>query len=89
MILGKEEVKVMTEAALRYTKQFKIEHLLKKNPYELSGGERVVENSFIRRLSEEWQICKNITADCPAKKVRRQSAVCIVLTDIIIFLSLA
>ena len=89
MILDKEEVKVMTEAALRYTKQFQIEHLLKKNPYELSGGERVVENSFIRRLSEEWQICNNITADCPAKKVRRQSAVCIVLTDIIIFLSLA
>lgn len=40
MILGKEEVKVMTEAALRYAKQFQIEHLLKKNPYELSGGEK-------------------------------------------------
>lgn len=85
MILGKEKAKVMTEAALRYTKQFQIEHLLKKNPYELSGGERVVENSFIRRLSEEWQIYKKITADCLAKKVRRQSAVCIVLTDIIFF----
>lgn len=32
MILGKEKAKVMTEAALRYTKQFQIEHLLKKNP---------------------------------------------------------
>lgn len=40
MILGKEKAKVMTEAALRYTKQFQIEHLLKKNPYELSGGEK-------------------------------------------------
>ena len=40
MILGKEDVKVMTEAALRYAKQFQIEHLLKKNPYELSGGEK-------------------------------------------------
>lgn len=40
MILGKEEVKVMTEAALRYAKQFQIEHLLKKSPYELSGGEK-------------------------------------------------
>ena len=30
----------MTEAALRYAKQFQIEHLLKKNPYELSGGEK-------------------------------------------------
>lgn len=40
IILGKEEVKVMTEAALRYAKQFQIEHLLKKNPYELSGGEK-------------------------------------------------
>lgn len=40
IILGKEEVKVMTEAALRYAKQFQIEHLLKKSPYELSGGEK-------------------------------------------------
>lgn len=40
MILGKEDVKVMTEVALRYAKQFQIEHLLKKNPYELSGGEK-------------------------------------------------
>lgn len=40
MILGKEEVKVMTEVALRYAKQFQIEHLLKKSPYELSGGEK-------------------------------------------------
>ena len=23
----------------KYTEQFQIEHLLKKNPYELSGGE--------------------------------------------------
>lgn len=40
MILGKEDVKAMTEASLRYAKQFQIEHLLKKNPYELSGGEK-------------------------------------------------
>ena len=89
MILGQEDAQKMMDSAKAYAEKFQIDHLLNKNPYELSGGERVVENSFIRRLSEEWQICKNITADCPAKKVRRQSAVCIVLTDIIIFLSLA
>lgn len=40
MILGKEKVEVMTEAARKYAKQFQIDHLLKKNPYELSGGEK-------------------------------------------------
>ncbi len=40
MILGKEKVEVMTEAARKYAEQFQIDHLLKKNPYELSGGEK-------------------------------------------------
>ena len=30
----------MTEAARQYAEQFQILHLLKKNPYELSGGEK-------------------------------------------------
>ena len=40
MILGKEKVDVMTKAAKKYADQFEITHLLKKNPYELSGGEK-------------------------------------------------
>ena len=40
MILGKESVDVMTKAAAKYAEQFEISHLLKKNPYELSGGEK-------------------------------------------------
>ena len=40
MILGKEKVHVMTKAAKKYADQFEITHLLKKNPYELSGGEK-------------------------------------------------
>ena len=40
MILGKENVEVMTKAAAKYAEQFEISHLLKKNPYELSGGEK-------------------------------------------------
>lgn len=40
MILGKEKVDVMTAAAQKYAEQFQISHLLKKNPYELSGGEK-------------------------------------------------
>lgn len=40
MILGKEKVDVMTAAAKKYAEQFQISHLLKKNPYELSGGEK-------------------------------------------------
>lgn len=39
MILGQEKVDVMTKAARKYAEQFQISHLLKKNPYELSGGE--------------------------------------------------
>ena len=40
MILGLEKVDVMTKAARKYAEQFQISHLLKKNPYELSGGEK-------------------------------------------------
>lgn len=40
MILGKAKVSVMTKAAEKYAEQFQISHLLKKNPYELSGGEK-------------------------------------------------
>lgn len=40
MILGKENVEVMTKAVAKYAEQFQISHLLKKNPYELSGGEK-------------------------------------------------
>ena len=40
MILGEEDVKSMVETAHRYADQFQITHLLKKNPYELSGGEK-------------------------------------------------
>ena len=40
MILGKESVDVITKAAAKYAEQFEISHLLKKNPYELSGGEK-------------------------------------------------
>lgn len=40
MILGQEKVDVMTKAAKTYAEQFQISHLLKKNPYELSGGEK-------------------------------------------------
>ena len=40
MILGQEKVAVMTLAAQKYAEQFQICHLLKKNPYELSGGEK-------------------------------------------------
>ena len=40
MILGQEKVDVMTKAAKKYAEQFQISHLLKKNPYELSGGEK-------------------------------------------------
>ena len=40
MILGKEDVEVMTKAAAKNAEQFEISHLLKKNPYELSGGEK-------------------------------------------------
>lgn len=40
MILGKEKVDVMTKAVTKYAEHFQIAHLLKKNPYELSGGEK-------------------------------------------------
>lgn len=40
MILGQEKVDVMTKAARKYAEQFQISHLLKKNPHELSGGEK-------------------------------------------------
>lgn len=40
MILGREKESVMMNAASEYAKKFLIEHLMKKNPYELSGGEK-------------------------------------------------
>lgn len=40
MILGKEKLGVMTGEVNKYAEQFQISHLLKKNPYELSGGEK-------------------------------------------------
>ena len=39
-ILDDEKGDVMFQDAQRYAKQFQIDHLLKKNPYELSGGEK-------------------------------------------------
>ena len=30
----------MNEKVVKYAKQFQLEHILKKNPYELSGGEK-------------------------------------------------
>ena len=40
MILGKERAEKMKKAAKAYAAKFGIEHLMKKNPYELSGGEK-------------------------------------------------
>ena len=40
MILGREKECVMTKAAQEYAEKFLISHLVKKNPYELSGGEK-------------------------------------------------
>lgn len=39
MILGGKKEN-MNEKVLKYAKQFQLEHILKKNPYELSGGEK-------------------------------------------------
>lgn len=39
MILGGKKEN-MNEKVFKYVKQFQIEHILKKNPYELSGGEK-------------------------------------------------
>lgn len=40
MIIGKEKSEVMDEKSLQLAKQFQIDHLLDKEPYELSGGEK-------------------------------------------------
>lgn len=40
MILGEGDTKTMLDAAHKYADQFQLTHLLKKNPYELSGGEK-------------------------------------------------
>ena len=40
MIISKQNINKMIAEAKKYAKQFQIEHLLKKNPYELSGGEK-------------------------------------------------
>ena len=38
MILGQEDAQKMMDAAKAYAEKFQIDHLLNKNPYELSGG---------------------------------------------------
>ena len=40
MIISKQNISKMIAEAKKYAEQFQIEHLLKKNPYELSGGEK-------------------------------------------------
>ena len=40
MILNKVKLKTMQKTTMQYAKHFQISHLLKKNPYELSGGEK-------------------------------------------------
>ena len=40
MIISKQNINKMIVEAKKYAEQFQIEHLLKKNPYELSGGEK-------------------------------------------------
>ena len=40
MIIGKHNMQNRSIEVKRYAEQFQIEHLLKKNPYELSGGEK-------------------------------------------------
>lgn len=40
MILGQEDAQKMMDAAKAYAEKFRIDHLLNKNPYELSGGEK-------------------------------------------------
>ena len=40
MILGQENAQKMMDAAKEYAEKFQIDHLLNKNPYELSGGEK-------------------------------------------------
>ena len=40
MIIGNIEMHNMHELARKYAEQFQISHILKKNPYELSGGEK-------------------------------------------------
>ena len=40
MILSKEQPEVMEKRALELAEQFQIDHLLAKEPYELSGGEK-------------------------------------------------
>lgn len=40
MIIGKEDTDKMIAETKKYAEQFQISHLLKKNPYELSGGEK-------------------------------------------------
>ena len=40
MIISKQNINKMIAEAKKYAEQFQIEHLLKKNPYRLSGGEK-------------------------------------------------
>ena len=40
MILSKEKSEIMSEMAVKLAKEFQIDHLLDKDPYEISGGEK-------------------------------------------------
>ena len=40
MIISKQNINKMIAETKKYAEQFQIEYLLKKNPYELSGGEK-------------------------------------------------
>lgn len=59
VLLDKKEQKECEEKAEALEKQFGIEHLQEKNPYELSGGERQ-RVAICRALinESEYHICR-------------------------------
>ena len=70
----------MIAEAMKYAEQFQIEHLLKKNPYELSGGEKQrlalarlwFDNSELVILDEATSAMDNLTEESVMKAVMQQ-----------------
>ena len=66
MIISKQNINKMIAEAKKYAEQFQIEHLLKKNPYELSGGEkqRVAICRALINNPDLMKLMKKCNIDC-------------------------